>query len=155
MSLTPVRRSRRTPKPNTRYEGQLPWTEDTLRLPRRDSPTEIGQDVNTEDVMHVEESEEEESSIPQESRSVTNVAQTPSLPASDGELEVQKRRKSRKRDLRSSRKEVHPRVFGPKFEDLYPILQSRDIWHLDPRDVVFPSRASPRKQCAYTQTVST
>lgn len=154
MSSPPVRRSARAPKPNPRFEDKVPWNDDTLRLLRydsnssdrsstsEDSRTQADQDVEMEDVAEVEESEEE--AFPgQRTRSVTNDVQTPSLPISDDETPMlPTKHRSAKISFRLSRKEIYPQIFGPNIEDLYPILQSRDIWHLYPRDVVFPSRAS-------------
>ncbi|KAK5070832.1 hypothetical protein LTR64_003806 [Lithohypha guttulata] len=39
--------------------------------------------------------------------------------------------------------------FGPELQDLFPVLRSRDVWHLDPRDSVLPSRASIEKAVQY------
>lgn len=46
------------------------------------------------------------------------------------------------RKQRASKDKVYTYNFGSQLDDLYPILRSRDIWHLNPRDVLLPSRSS-------------
>lgn len=46
---------------------------------------------------------------------------------------------------RMSKERFYTFNFGHDLDDLYPILRSRDIWHLNPRDVVLPSRKSIRE----------
>lgn len=46
------------------------------------------------------------------------------------------------RKQRASKEKVYTYNFGSQLDDLYPILRSRDIWHLNPRDVLLPSRSS-------------
>lgn len=47
--------------------------------------------------------------------------------------------------LRLSKEKVYTYNFGSELDDLYPILRSRDVWHLETRDVVLPSRASMKE----------
>ncbi|KAK5095378.1 hypothetical protein LTR70_003542 [Exophiala xenobiotica] len=46
------------------------------------------------------------------------------------------------RKQRASKDKVYTYNFGSQLDDLYPIIRSRDIWHLNPRDVLLPSRSS-------------
>jgi len=46
------------------------------------------------------------------------------------------------RKQRASKDKVYTYNFGSQLDDLYPIIRSRDVWHLNPRDVLLPSRSS-------------
>ncbi|KAJ9659969.1 hypothetical protein H2198_002859 [Neophaeococcomyces mojaviensis] len=44
--------------------------------------------------------------------------------------------------LKGTNDKTYAQNYGPDLDDLYPILQSRDVWHIFSRDVTLPSRAS-------------
>lgn len=44
--------------------------------------------------------------------------------------------------LRGYSNNIYQQNYGPDVEDLYPILQARDVWHIQPRDATLPSRRS-------------
>ncbi|KAK5949794.1 hypothetical protein OHC33_009183 [Knufia fluminis] len=47
--------------------------------------------------------------------------------------------------LRYSKEKMWTYSFGSTMDDLYPVLRARDVWHLNPRDVILPSRTSIRQ----------
>lgn len=190
-SVTP-RRSGRQRKSSTRYDDQVEWTEDTVRLLRAesDSPdrssgssapefTHVLNDddfsnavTNDQDEVPIETADHSESSDDLELVLVATPRSEP--PEAEVEREALERRsnwrprayhKPKTREwakekglrsrmlqegavaekLRGAKDKVYIENYGPELEDLYPILRSRDLWHLRSRDVVLPSRASIAK----------
>ena len=182
---TTPRRSGRERKANTRYEDQVAWNEDTLRLLRADSdtpdrsspslaPTPV-QSVNDVDFTQVAEEEPQEEAddnlenvddaldeegssqvAPEEAEPDGESVTTPSKPARKQQTRHKPRAKEWAKEngvrsrmfqdgpdkFRGAIKNTYAYNYGPELEDLFPILRSRDLWHLDPRDAILPSRAS-------------
>jgi len=44
--------------------------------------------------------------------------------------------------LKGTHDKIYIENYGPDLDDLYPIIQSRDVWHINARDVTLPSRQS-------------
>jgi len=44
--------------------------------------------------------------------------------------------------LKGTNDRIYIQNYGPDLDDLYPIIQSRDVWHINSRDVTLPSRQS-------------
>lgn len=104
-------------------------------------------DVAEVDVDDLGEDEEEDYNNPQTQHTPMEASTpSPSQPDSVDDLPTPRRTRLAKPKIhtgfRMARKDHYPTVFGPDLEDLYPVLQSRDLWHLNSRDLVFPSRAT-------------
>lgn len=188
--MTP-RRSSRQRKSSTKYDDQVEWTEDTIRLLRAesDSPdrssesSALGSAHNRNDddfsnmtmpgVDEVLLGTTASSESLDSTESLAEATPDPDPDPFEPEIErdtVEKRTNWRPRayhrpktrewakekglrsrmlqegavaeKLRGAKNKVYIENYGPELEDLYPVLRSRDVWHLKARDVVLPSRAS-------------
>lgn len=105
-----------------------------------DPRPQLGRDTGMRHVEDIQATGEE--ITPNPTRHSTADAPTPSLAASDEDIPVRSKHRFAKTSFRLSKKEAYSQIFGPTLDDLYPVLQTKDIWHINPRDAVFPSRAS-------------
>lgn len=188
---TPVtpRRSGRQRKTKARYEDQVEWTHDTVRLLRADSdssdrssesshPESVhnSQDKDFDNIEMYLADNTNQGTLSIDTPIDDEISTAPGTPTPDPphlnienegadvrsnwrprayhrprtrEWAKEKGLRSRMlqegavaEKLRGPKNRVYVENYGPELEDLYPILRSRDVWHLKARNVVLPSRAS-------------